>query len=86
MPWEGDRWLAIPSNEVEEGFQPGWQTISHCPSRDFKVFLLFIFSRVTVFDATFGLLSFYLDLERLRVHLQKAQVAQAEDKRNKIVL
>lgn len=36
MPREGDRLLAIPSNEVEEGFQPGWQTISHCPSRGFK--------------------------------------------------
>lgn len=41
MPWEGDRLLAIPSNEVEEGFQPAWWTISRCLSGGLEVFPLF---------------------------------------------
>lgn len=61
MSRESGSLLVVPTNEVEEGFRPEWQTISHCQSRGFKVFLLF-FSRETLFDATVSLLTFYLDL------------------------
>lgn len=44
MPWEGDRLLAIPSNEVEAGFQPGWRTISQRRSRALEALPLFCVS------------------------------------------
>lgn len=61
MPWEGDRLLAIPSNEVEAGFQPGWRTISHRRSRAFEELPHLLFLRATLFAVIFHLLNFYLD-------------------------
>lgn len=69
MPWEGDRLLAIPSNEVEEGFQPGWWTISHRHSRGFKDFPLFSFP---------GQL---FSMQHLVWYMQKSQAAQAQEKK-----
>lgn len=79
MPWEGDRLLAIPSNEVEAGFQPGWRTISHRRSRAFEEPPPLLFLRATLFTVIFHLLNFYLDLYMLYVHMQKSQAAQAQE-------
>lgn len=70
MPWEGDRLLAIPSNEVEEGFQPGWRTISHRRSRGFKDFPLF------------SLPGQLFSVQHLVCYMQKSQAAQGQEKRN----